>query len=542
MTRFLVRFDGTRAGGPAIAGDARIDEGAPEARTTPDLEANGVVRASGAPSLDLDRILDAWRQWGDACVEQFIGDFSFVITDGARLFAARDRFGVRPLYYARHDGALLVTNTLASLLEIVPHDLDEQSLADFMIYGFPVDPSRTIYARISRVPPAHRLVAEGDRVRVERYWSFPIRDAPLRISERDAVAEFRERFLRAVKDRARGAVVVSMSGGLDSTSVAAALVHAGADVRALTAVWDELIPDEERAAAGIAARALGIPIDFQPCDRYELFARWDEPVIRGFEPNHEPFSAAFHDFMAMAAARGAVLMGGWGGDPLLAASHSYFFDLLRRGRWLRFGAEAAQFAITRRQLPPLLLRSRFLRAIGVHRNRDTPPAWLLPHLKERWHEPMPTTDPRTHPFRPEAFRAITNSAWQAVFESYHEGKTQQPIDFAAPLFDTRLLEFAFSLPPMPHFAGKDLLRQAMRGWLPDAVRLRPKTPLRGEPLAVVWPQIAPRWVGTIAACDDLERFIERRILQQELRLSSKAHVRHQAHAIGFASWLQFERA
>src|SRR6185295_15123631 len=95
--------------------------------------------------------------------------------------------------------------------------------------------------------------------------------------EREAAETFRELLVAAVKERATGPVVVSMSGGLDSTAVAAALVHAGAhvaaNVRALTAVWDELIPDEERAASAIAATHLGIPIEFQPCDRYVPFER-----------------------------------------------------------------------------------------------------------------------------------------------------------------------------------------------------------------------------------------------------------------------------
>jgi len=446
----------------------------------------------------------------------------------------RDPFGIRPLYYARHHGELVVSNTLPPLLEIVPHDLDQDALAEFMIYGFPVDPERTVYAHIKRVPPAHRLIANGDRVRIERYWSFPIRDAPLKIRERDAVETFREHLKTAVTDLARGPVVVSMSGGLDSTSIAAMLSHIGADVRALTAVWDELIPDEERRFAGAAARALDLPIDFQACDRYQPFERWDEPAVRGFTPNHEPFSAAFQDFMAMAAQRGSILMGGWGGDPLLATSHSYFFDLFRSGRWPRFASDAARYAVTRRRWPPILFRSQFL---GLHRNRETAPAWLLPPLRERWHEPMPSLDPRTHPYRPEAFRALMSSAWPAVFESYHSDS----IEFAAPFFDVRLLEFAFSLPPMPHFAGKDILREAMRGWLPDEVRLRPKTPLRGDPLAVVFPRVREQWIAAIDGCEALDAFVDRRILRQELRTGLTTHVRQHAHAVALAEWLRHER-
>lgn len=509
MTRFVVRFDG-------ISGPAPRIHGAMEA------------------------VLESWRRYGEACVDHLPGEFAFAIVDGPRLFAARDRFGVRPLYYARHEGTLFVSNSLGSLLEVVPRELDQQSLEDFMIHGFPVDPARTMFARIARVPPAHRLIAGGERDRVERYWSMPIRDAPIRISEREAAETFRELLVKAVSDRVRGDVVVSMSGGLDSTSIAAAAVHGGASVRALTAVWDELIPDEERRFATEAAHALGIPIEFQVCDGYQPFERWNEPLIRGIEPSHEPYSAAFHDFMAMAAQRGTVLLGGWGGDPLLATTHDYFFNHLRRGRWLRAAREAAHYAATRRRLPPLLLRSRLLRRLRVDVKRDVAPEWLMPHLRVRWNDPIPPTDARTHPFRPEAFRAIHSAAWQAVFESYDESKTGQAIAFAAPFFDATLLEFAFSLPPMPYFAGKDLLRQAMRGWLPDRVRLRPKTPLRGDPLSVVWPEAAPQWSGTIDATGSLDRFVHRRILREVIREGTTTHVRPQAHAIGLAHWLRFE--
>jgi len=501
-----------------------------------------LVRALDAESsaTDLELILAAWRRWGESCVEHFIGDFSFAISDGARLFCARDRFGVRPLYYARHDGALIVTNTLPALLDIVPHDLDRDAVEELIVHGLTVSVARTTFARIARVPPAHRLIAEGDRVRVERYWSFPIRDAPLDIGERDAVEQFRDHLTNAVKDRARGRVVVSMSGGIDSTSIAATLARSGASVRALTAVWDELIPDEERRFSEAAARALGIPIEFQVCDRYQPFERWWEPRVRGAEPVHEPFSAAFQDYMTMAAGRGSVLMGGWGGDPMLATSQSYFYDLLRRGRWPWFAWEALRYAVTRRRLPPLLLRSRLLRAAGLHKNRDTPPAWLLPPLRERWNAPPPVTDARVHPFRPQAFRAVMSAAWPAVFQSYHSGATGQPVECAAPFFDTRLLEFAFSLPPMPHFAGKDVLRQAMRGWLPNEVRLRPKTPLRGDPLAVLWPRVQQEWIATVERSGALDAWIDRRILLDELRAGMTPNVRQHAHAIALARWLEYE--
>ncbi|HEX2123767.1 MAG TPA: asparagine synthase-related protein [Thermoanaerobaculia bacterium] len=513
-----------------VVGRARIDARA------------DLVRALGVPpgTGDLELIAGAYRRWGEACVEHFIGDFSFALWDGERLFCARDRFGIRPLYHARFGETLIATDTLAALLDVVPRTLDQEALALFFIHGVNTDLRRTTYAHVSRVPPAHRLVADGDRLRVERYWSFALRDEPLRIDEREAAEELGRHLDLAVRDRARGTAVVSMSGGIDSTAVAATLVRGGANgVRAVTSVWDELIPDQERGFAASAARALGIEIDYQVCDRYEPFERWDDPAIRGIEPKSEPFSAAFHDLIRMAAARGTLLLGGWGADPMLATSQSYFVDLLRRGRWLRFAREAAGFALTRRRRPPLLLRTRFLRAIGVHTNRDTPPPWLKPELRARWND-WPTADDRRHRWRPEAFRGLTSNAWPAVFESYDASATGQPIEYAAPFFDVRLLEFALSLPPMPHFAGKDILRQAMRGALPDEVRLRPKTPLQGDPLAVVWPRTLRRWAAVVEECDALDAFLNRRILLERFLQGTHSDVRHQSTAVALGLWLRYQ--
>lgn len=513
-----------------IAGRARLD-----AREE-------LVRMLGVPAdtTDLALIVEAYRHWGPACVEHFIGDFAFALWDGARLFCARDRFGIRPLYYARHGDALIVTDTLRALLEIVPRSLDDEALAAFFVHGVNTELRRTTFAHVARVPPAHRLIADREGERVERYWSFALRDAPLRIDEREAVEELRRHLDVAIRDRTRGTTVVSMSGGIDSTTVAAMLVRGGASgVRAVTSVWDELIPDDERRFATTTAQALGIEVDFQVCDRYEPFERWDDPLIRGIEPSGEPFSAAFHDLLRMAAARGTTLTGGWGADPMLATSQAYFVDLLRRGRWLRFAREAAGFAVTRRRRPPLLLRSRLLRAMGVRGNRDTAPPWLRADLRARWDE-WPRTDAREHPWRPEAFRGLTSSAWPSVFESYDRSATGQPIEYVAPYFDVRLLEFALSLPAMPHFAGKDILRQAMRGTLPEEVRLRPKTPLQGDPLAVAWPRAQQRWAAVVEECDTLDLFIDRRILLERILQGNLSDVRHQSTAVALGLWLGYQ--
>jgi asparagine synthase (glutamine-hydrolysing) len=480
------------------------------------------VVAQGDPQAILDGNLD--------------GEFSFAMWDGAtrRLVCARDRFGIRPLYHARIGESLVVTNSLPSLIPHVPHTIDRDVLADLVVFGVNATIDRTIYASIARVPPAHRLIFENGSVKLERWWSLPIPDTPLRIDESEAIEELRRLLIAAVTKRARGRVVVSMSGGVDSTSVAAALVQGGVtNVRALTSVYDSVIPDVERAWSSKAASALGIEHDFQVCDGYRPFDRWDDPRVRGYEPNVEPFAAAFLDFVGQAARSGDVLMTGQGGDPALYTSHSYFFDLLRGGRLLRFFSEALGYAITRRRRPPLLLRSRLL---GRRRVERDPPEWLRVPLREV----PPSTDDRVHPWRPEAFRSLTMTIWPAVFESFDESMTGHPIEYAVPYFDADLLAFLFSLPPMPHFADKDIVRRAMRGWLPDDVRLRPKTPLPADPSLLRFGEEKERWIRAVRDAHQLEELVNRRILCTELSRdeSDPARRRRQAMIVAIALWLQ----
>src|SRR6185436_13728949 len=189
----------------------------------------------------------------------------------------------------------------------------------------------------------------------------------------------------------------------------------------------------------------------------------------------------------------------------------------------------------RRRRPPLLLRSRLF-----GRHHVEVPAWL----RVPWQEDPPLQDDRVHPWRAEAFRLLMAGTWPAVFESFDAGVTRQPIEYAVPYLDQRLLEFLFALPPMPHFADKDIVRRAMRGWLPDEVRLRPKTPLAADPAVLGVRQDTERDVEAIRDADQLEELVNRRILCKELRRTDvdPALRRQAAAVVAVALWLQQQRA
>ena len=524
-----------------------------------DLVFTGDLRIDARPvtsATDPELARDAYAAEGDAFVERLIGDFSFAIWNDRerRLLLARDRFARRPLFLARHHGALLMTNNLPTLLAVpgLAEDLDDGAIADFLLFGRNLDGRRTTFAKIERVPAAHTMLITAAGASLRRYWTIPQREQPRRIRPADAYAEFRHVLSQAVADRARaGRLVISLSGGMDSNTVGATLaalrargeVHA--EVTALTTVWNEDIVDEEGKYASIGAEAYGFPIEFHVADHCEPFEGWADPRVRGWEPTDEPCTLPFFEFVRRAASHARVVMTGEGGDPLMYSSHDYFFGLLKRLRWVRLVRESLGYALTRRRRPPLNLRSQLLLALGHTPGLPDYAPWINPELerrldlRRRWAEVLATGGPRRHPYRHDAWRLLDSPSWSRQFEASDAGNSGQPLEWVSPYLDVRLVELLFSFPPMPHFANKDLVREAMRGRIPEAVRTRPKTPLSRDPSAIGFSRAREAWKSVIRDAPRLDRYVDRKALQSAIERGSASdyETSQQAFAVSLAIWL-----
>ncbi len=497
-----------------------------------------LCRALDVPlaTADIDLVARAFERWGDDAPAHILGDFAIAVRDGTRLILARDRFGVRPLYFTR-DGQF--SSDLASLL--TPGEpLDDMAINDFLLFGQGRDPARTTFARIERVPAAHVAILDERGVRFRRYWSVPVTDGPRKTA--DAVEEFRVLFEQAVADRAADRVAVSLSGGVDSTAVAATLarVRPGA-ASAVTAGYEHLVADDDPRYAARAASALGIPWHFLASDRYTLFERWDDPHCRGLEPVDTPLRAAFIDLMRLLGERAPVIMTGQGGDAVLYASHGYFFDLLRRGRIDRVVAEGLGYALTRRKLPPLLFRSRLLRALHLRSEIPAYPDWLRADLRDRWREAWSWRRQAVHPSRPEAASLVQQPDWPNAFQSYDAAWTGVEAHVTTPFFDTRVVEFLFSLPPMPHFADKDIVRRAMAGRLPDEIRLKPKRALGADPAEVLLRREVERWLPMLHR-PEMAPYVDARILCESIHsaLRETRPLHQEMKALCLAIWLTYQ--
>ena len=466
-----------------IVADARIDGR---------RELIGKLEGAGRDARDATDaalILHAYETWGDEAVTHLLGDFAFAIWDRRRqiLFAARDHFGVKPFYYAEWDGGLVFSNTLECLRRHPEVDsrLDDQAIADFLLFGTNLNPGTTTFADIRRLPPAHWFEWSTRGLDLRRYWELPDGSSPVSEPREGWVEKFRSVLHSAVADRLRtDRVAVFMSGGLDSTAVAATAHRlyaergAGPGIHCYTLGYEQLIIDREGHFATQVARSLPAPIDFIALDEYRLAERWGELPISP-EPRNHVYDAIYHDLDARVAKDHRVALTGLGSDPLLTFNTRYLAIQLRQ---LRLGTATRYLAsslLSKGRLPPLGLHG-WLRRRRERRNwRRGYPSWLNPDfetaldLESRWRWYRLERRPRkTHPTHPGAHRSIWDIIWTNSFERDDPGARPRPIEQRYPFFDVRLVELLLEVPVVPWCLDKHLLREAMLGVLPETVRRR----------------------------------------------------------------------
>jgi asparagine synthase (glutamine-hydrolysing) len=535
-----------------IVSDARLD-----ARKELIAELQGAEQNVRSNAPDCDLILQAYAAWGVACIDRLQGDFSFALWDAPhkRLFCARDHFGVKPLFYASLGQLVVVSNTLncVSRHPTVSTRLNDLAIADFLLFDMIREPGATSFADIQRLPPAHVLLCEAGTISIRRYWNLPV-SAPLHDTRpNECLEQFRELLDRAVADRVRVSNVgVLMSGGLDSPTLAAsaqrALVRHGNDagVWAYTEVFKTLIPHEEGRYAKLAAEALKIPIEFQISDEGGLWKDVNRDDNRWPEPMHLPGSDGGLAQLRRISVRSRVALTGFGGDPALSSLLSiHFLQLLKNRQVHRALADAIGYLAAEGRFSRLYVRTRLRRWFASKKKTSWYPGWLNRDLekrfglRERWETFMRSPN-SNRAVRSTAYEAIVDPLWPSLFEGYDPGVTGVPLEVRHPFFDLRLVEFLMALPALPWCSDKELLREAARGILPDAVRLRRKSPLLRDPLIALLERPESAWVDSFEASPELGRYVERtlipKVFEEKDAWSAWIHLRPLSLNFWLRSW------
>jgi asparagine synthase (glutamine-hydrolysing) len=448
-----------------------------------------------ATDCDTEVLVHAYEEHGEAFVERLRGMFAIAVWDKRRerLLLARDRFGIKPLYYRHADGGLSFASELKAMLEQpgFSREIDPKAVSAYLAFNS-IPAPLTIFAEARKLHPGHLLVWEGGEVRQRRYARPGPGAAEVRGGSEDELAAE----LRAVLDDSVRAHLVAdvpvgvlLSGGVDSGGIAAlASGHSPAPVKTFSIGFEEAGFDELSRARLVAER--------YRTDHHELILRPDavELLPKLVESFDEPFgdSSALPTYLVseLAAGEVKVALSGEGGDELFGGYYTYVADLLAR----RVGRLAALARPLAEALP-----SRHDRVGFDYKAKRFARAAALPPLERHhgWKEIF-SRQARAELAGPGA------SAWDPLDlyrERYAETVGAEPLarmqdvdlgiylvddllvktdrlsmahslELRVPFLDPEVAEFAFSLPTrmkVRGFAKKRLLRRALEPLLPREI-------------------------------------------------------------------------
>jgi asparagine synthase (glutamine-hydrolysing) len=463
---------------------------------------------------DAGLILAAYLAWGEECVVHLRGDFAFAIWDPRRqaLFCARDHFGVRPFYYHHTPGrffAFASEPRAILVLPQIPYRINEGRIADFLVSELEgIDHVSTFFEEIYRLAPAHALRVTPEGVTQWRYWTLEA-GPELKLSSDEAYAEaFLDVFTTAVRRRLRGGPVGSMlSGGVDSGSIVAVASRlrrqAGqGPLPTFSATSPVGIDCIETRTIGAALTLAGLDastLDYEQLDDLQ-------PALGELTWNlAEPFDyhmTLLRTMYLAAHRRGLkVLLDGIDADLVLSGGN-YFVHLLRSGSWLTayrdarvyqafwgdsYPAWRTLFSAARGAfMPPILrqLRRRLRpRAKEQRAGRVLNGSIMNPSFARRvaLADRLQTLDSHKQAQigvdeRQRRAQTIMHPYLAVGLERYDRTAAAVAIEPRHPFLDLDVVDFSLRLPVRQLAAGgwhKAILRRAMAGQLPDAVRWRP---------------------------------------------------------------------
>ncbi len=439
---------------------------------------------------DTEVLLNAYLIWGRQCLERLNGMWAFVIHDGRddTLFCARDRYGIKPLYYADTAGAFALGSEIRQLLPLIgERRADAELVDDFLLCGLTDHTQRTFFTGIEKLAPGHFLrvdVATGKHEIEQYYRLIPDRsaaDADIHTGP-DRVRRLLDDAIR-LRLRSDVRVGTCLSGGLDSSSVAALAASAhradGAAFSAITAVSEEPSNNEESYAAQVVERGGLSWIQTRPT--YEDFSSALRQLI---DIQEEPFGgpSIMMQYAVMKAARAngiTVLLDGQGGDETLLGYDRYYAALLRdcfRKRGVRGLVGAVRSALSANANLSLLRLAILFIGMSWPAARRAAYGWRYRFMK---HRALPLALRRLALSLGDAagMQAIeiteTNLPMLLRFED--KNSSHFAIEARLPYLDHRFVEMALGLPvqlKMHDGWTKWLLRKAMVGILPEAIGWR----------------------------------------------------------------------
>jgi asparagine synthase (glutamine-hydrolysing) len=458
---------------------------------------------------DTEVIVHAYEEYGPECVNHFRGMFAFAIwdTEKKRLLLARDRVGIKPLYYYQGNGALIFGSEIKSILAdpSVPRDINSNAVRKFLSF-FYLPGEETLLKGVQKLPPGSFLLANSDGITIRPYWDLKFSDDRWNMPFEAAVEELHDLVRTTVRDHmiADVPVGVLLSGGMDSSAICSlAVQQTSRPLHTFTIGFEGSGVVDERHYARLAAERFGTKhheLTFSASD----FANFLPAYVRHMEePVCEPPAVALYYISKLASQHVKVLLSGEGGDEAFAGYPNYPNMLGVKRLQQRLGSLTEPAA----QLASLL--GRAINHGGLRRYGHALNHSVSDHYFSRTSTPLSFFNRQAQRFLNPDFLASTSSYDSSEIISrllaavkkqpllnqllYIDSKTWLPddllikadkitmansVELRVPLLDHVLLEFAASLPPEFKVTNKNqtkrILKSAFAKTLPAEILQRKK--------------------------------------------------------------------
>ncbi|AKU23061.1 XrtA/PEP-CTERM system amidotransferase [Massilia sp. NR 4-1] len=459
---------------------------------------------------DTEVIVHAWEQWGEQCVEHFRGMFAFGLWDRNQqvMFLARDRMGVKPMYYAMlPDGFFVFSSELKALRSLngLPREIDPQAVEDYFAYGYVPEP-KTIYKGALKLSPGFRLLQKvgAPLAEPQQFWDVPFkRHAGMTLG--DAEGELVERLREAVKIRLVAEVPLGafLSGGVDSSAVVAMMAGlSDGPVNTCSIAFKDKAFDESAYAAQVAQQyGTDHHVETVDTDDYGLL---DTLADLYDEPYADSSAIPTYRVCELARKRVTVALSGDGGDENLAGYRRYRYAMAEnrvRGR-IPIGLRKPLFGTLGRLYPKADWAPRVFRAKTTFEalSRDLVEGYfhgvsiMSDQMRQQLFTPKFRADLQGYKaidvMRAHADQAPTDDPLSLIqyldMKTYLPGDILTKVDRASmahalevrvPLLDHKLVEWISGLPPemkLNGSEGKYVFKKSMESYLPNDILYRRK--------------------------------------------------------------------
>jgi asparagine synthase (glutamine-hydrolysing) len=408
---------------------------------------------------DTEVVLNAYRKWGADCVQRFNGQFAFLIYDGKTLFAARDRMGEKPVYWAHTDQGFFLASEIKAILTQM--ETKPRITESFWVFDAPIAPD-TLFENIFELESGHTLTFDGEQVRIQRYWDVPITTEYPERAEGELVEELAALIEDAVRLRMQADVPVGLflSGGLDS-SIMAAVARPDQVFSCRFPLGDAF---DEFSYAELMARHVGARQHVVTPTADDLRENLETILWHLDQPIATASTVSEFALAKKASGNVTVVLGGQGADETFSGYVRYL--LMHTEHELGKRPELANYH-------PL---SRFFWRADMF-GESAVRYFDLIHRAQ-------VPDRTAHLDRVRAFfnggRNVLDSMGLAdirlslpsLIQMNDRAAAAYGLENRCPFLDHRIVEFAFRLPP--HLKVRDLttkiaLRKAARRWVPDAI-------------------------------------------------------------------------